>query len=370
MGAVLGWILGLIPLLGWLLWWWNEIWYLPPGQMGFPFFGEIFTFLWHFKNFCHSDEFINSKRRKYDPPCFPSISKFIFRDEDAFLPEWPNVDLVGTNSIVAVHGKAHARLRSFVLNAVNRPDALHGITAFIYQIVLKVSLVFKFVYLLCLQLTFEIIGKLFMSFEPGPQLDEVYWLLHEMVKGIKAQPVNSTKLHITCQVEAIFEVEPEKRKSQSEETVTDLMDGIRQIKDEEGKKLSDQEVLDNIIILEENMSISQNKNGEFITSQDVAEETSRMAYIGAFKFRLSFAMRIPEIYVGYRISKGRKVSLWLQYLHTNPEKIGSAKPEAYQVFGGESRICAGNMLARMQLAILLHHLSVGYKWELVIFNTQ
>ncbi|KAK2631071.1 hypothetical protein EUGRSUZ_L03454 [Eucalyptus grandis] len=341
MGAVLGWILGLIPLLGWLLWWWNEIWYawpverrgtnasvkLPPGQMGFPFFGEIFTFLW---------------THLFGSPsimaCFPSISKFIFRDEDAFLPEWPNVDLVGRNSVVAVHGKAHARLRSFVLNA----------------------------------LTFEIIGKLFMSFEPGPQLDEVYWLLHEMCRK---------------KVEAIFEVEPEKRKSQSEETVTDLMDGIRQIKDEEGKKLSDQEVLDNIIILViagyESTALAslwaiyyipiQNKNGEFITSEDVsnmnytnkvAEETLRLAYIGAFKFRL-VARDIN--YKGYRIPKGRKVILWLQYLHTNPEIIvqGSAKPEAYQVFGGESRICAENMLARMQLAILLHHLSVGYKWELL-----
>jgi len=48
-------------------------------------------------------------------------------------------------------------------------------------------------------------------------------------------------------VEAIFRVELEERKSRSEETVTDLMDELRQIKDEEGKKLSDQEVLDNIV---------------------------------------------------------------------------------------------------------------------------
>ncbi|CAI0399245.1 unnamed protein product [Linum tenue] len=40
-------------------------------------------------------------------------------------------------------------------------------------------------------------------------------------------------------------------------------------------------------------------------------------------------------------------------------------PGAYQVFGGGSRICAGNMLARIQIAIFLHHLSTGYKWELL-----
>ncbi|KAL8230680.1 hypothetical protein R6Q57_000458 [Mikania cordata] len=40
-------------------------------------------------------------------------------------------------------------------------------------------------------------------------------------------------------------------------------------------------------------------------------------------------------------------------------------PGTYQVFGGGSRICAGNMLARLQVAIFLYHLSTGYKWELM-----
>lgn len=37
------------------------------------------------------------------------------------------------------------------------------------------------------------------------------------------------------------------------------------------------------------------------------------------------------------------------------------KPGTYQVFGGGPRVCAGNMLARLQLSIMLHHLAVGYK---------
>lgn len=46
---------------------------------------------------------------------------------DAFILKWPNVDLVGANSLVAVHGKAHARIRNFLTNAINRPEALRGI---------------------------------------------------------------------------------------------------------------------------------------------------------------------------------------------------------------------------------------------------
>ncbi|XP_030439688.2 ent-kaurenoic acid oxidase 1-like [Syzygium oleosum] len=454
MGVWLGWILGLIPLLGWCLWWWNEIWYawpvkqrcsgtsvkLPPGHMGFPFFGEFFTFLWYFKILRRPDEFINSKRQKYGDgvgmyrthlfgspsiiACFPSVNKFVFRAEDTFIVKWPNVDIMGTNSLGVVHGKAHARLRSFVLNAVNRPDALRRIAALVQpRLVAALELWAQKGRIVTFhetkKVTFENIGKLFASFEPGPQLEKMDRLFHDMLKGVRAQPLNfpGTTYHRALQarkkVEAIFRVELEKRKSRSEETVTDLMDDLRQIKDEEGKNLSDQEVLDNIVsfvfagyestslasmwaiyylakspnvlkkLREENMSISQNKKGELITSEDVSnmkytrqvvEETLRMANISHFLFRL---VTKDIDYKGYRIPQGWKVILWLRYLHTNPENFDdpmcfnpdrwneSAKPEAYQVFGGGSRMCPGNMLARIQLAILLHHLSVGYKWELL-----
>lgn len=61
--------------------------------------------------------------------CFPAINKFVFWSDDVFIHEWPNVDLVGQTSLGAVHGEAHTRLRSFVSNALNRPDALRRITA-------------------------------------------------------------------------------------------------------------------------------------------------------------------------------------------------------------------------------------------------
>ncbi|KAM1696478.1 hypothetical protein ACFX15_029961 [Malus domestica] len=49
----------------------------------------------------------------------------------------------------------------------------------------------------------------------------------------------------------------------------------------------------------------------------------------------------------------------------NPDRWNEpAKPGTYQVFGGGTRICAGDMLAKMKLAILLHHLSTKCKWEL------
>ncbi|XP_073268935.1 ent-kaurenoic acid oxidase 1-like [Populus alba] len=61
-------------------------------------------------------------------------------------------------------------------------------------------------------------------------------------------------------------------------------------------------------------------------------------------------------------------SLQRLFLEWPPEKLSikePARPGTHQVFGNGSRICPGNMLARLQLALFLHHLSVGYKWELL-----
>ena len=77
-GVLLACIIGSLPLLGLLTWWCNEIWYvlplkfqlsgtatkLPPGHLGFPFVGEMLTFLWYFKILGRPDDFINSKRRR------------------------------------------------------------------------------------------------------------------------------------------------------------------------------------------------------------------------------------------------------------------------------------------------------------------
>ncbi|KAK1550042.1 hypothetical protein Q3G72_012741 [Acer saccharum] len=457
LGVWLAWVVGVVPILGLLLWYWNELWYavplkfrysgtgtrLPPGHMGFPIFGETLAFLWYFKVLRRPDEFINSKRRKYGDGvgmyrthllgspsvivCFPSISKIVYQSDEIFRLQWPAVDLVGRTSLVSVHGKAHERLRSFVTKAINRPDALRRIAALVQPSMVaalqswaqkrkvKVSYEAK-------KVTFENIGKLFVSFESGPRLESMEKLFQGLLKGIRAHPFNfpGTAYHHASQcrkkLEAIFRVELEKKKNRTgidQTTNIDLMDGLMQVEDDIGKRLSDQEVIDNIVTLvvagysstaltstwalyflakhpnvleklrEENMGIRKTKKGNFITSEDVSqmrytnkvvEETIRMTNIAGFTFRL--AIKEAE-YKGYKIPKDWKVIVWNRYLHTNPENFNDpmcfnpdrwnepASPGTYLAFGGGSRICAGNMLARLQIALLLHHLSVGYKWELV-----
>ncbi|GLU12307.1 hypothetical protein SLE2022_289970 [Rubroshorea leprosula] len=166
---------------------------------------------------------------------------------------------------------------------------------------------------LCLQLTCENIGKLFASLEKGPTLVTMKSLYEGVMQGIRAMPLKfpGTAFHHAFQV---------------------------------GSK------------------------------RHVVEETIRMANIVVFVFRL---VSQEVEFQGYKIPKNRKVILWLRYLHMNPETFEDPlcfdperwnepmKPVVFMAFGGGVRICAGNMLARMQLVFFLRHLSAGYKWELL-----
>ncbi|CAM8984915.1 unnamed protein product [Rhodiola kirilowii] len=450
------WIMGALPILWLLVNWWNEIVYvlpiklrskkgegkLPPGSMGVPYFGQMFTFLWYFKFLRRPDDFINSKRNKFgdgigvyrthlfgSPSIIataPDVIKFVFLSSDEFPLRWPTVDIFGAHSLVTLHGKPYQRIRKLVTTAVNNPRALQRIVAQIQPRIVsgleswaeKGRVV---VYHEARKVTFENIGRLFASINPGPLLDEMNLMFGGIVRGVRANPINfpgtAYRHALQCKKRLvdIFKTELEKKKTRTVdiEAEYDLMDGLMKNQDENGNKLCDEEIIDNIVgfilagfqsttissmwavyflakfphvlerLREENIALSKKKNGELITFEDVSsliytkkvvEEVIRMANVAAFVFR-----RITKDveYKGYKLPKGWQVILWLRYVHTNPENFDDplsfnpdrwdkpAKPWTFLVFGGGARICAASTLARLQIAVLLHHLTVSYKWELV-----
>ncbi|KAL0318311.1 UNVERIFIED_CONTAM: Abscisic acid 8'-hydroxylase 3 [Sesamum angustifolium] len=400
-------LVGILAVVGWLLWWWNDILYalrslrrggggakLPPGYMGIPFLGEMLTFLWY------GDGVGLYRTHLFGSPaiiaCTPSANKFVLQTDSSFFVEWPSVELVGTTSLVAVQGSSHTRI-TVALESWAQKGRIR-----VYKEAKKV--------------TFANIGKYFASFEPGLVLDTLDELFKGLTAGIRAYPLNfpGTALHRALQCRkkamAIFRDEMEKRKNgDASKGKNDLMEGLMQMKDDDGNQLTETEVLDNMVSLvvagytstslsimwafrylamhpdvveklrEEHMPIAKKLNGDFITYDEISsckytgkvvEEVIRLANVAAFIFRT--AKKDVE-YKGYIIPKGWKVVCWLRYLHTNPENFEDPmcfnpdrwneppKPGSYLVFGGGSRICAGNMLARLQVAVLLHHLVVGYR---------
>ncbi|KAL6847465.1 hypothetical protein ACP4OV_023318 [Aristida adscensionis] len=452
------WWIGLLPLLALAVWHANDAFHcaafalrrrrarLPPGHMGLPFVGESLSLLWYFKLARRPDGFVHAKIRRYghgggaaagvyrthlfgSPTvlvCSPAANKFVLHSPDCFGIRWPAPELVGLASVVNVEGARHARLRGFVLAAVNRPGSLRAIAEVVQPRVAAALRAWADKGTIAAaaevkKVTFENICKMFVSMEPSPLTDAIDGWFAGLVAGLRAFPVDlpgtAFRHARKCRrkLNAVFreELERRRRKAAAMDEEEDLMGGLMEMEDEEGRKLSEEEVVDNIVSLviagyestsnaimwaayhlakspqalrslrEENVAISKDKNGGFITLDDipnmkftakVVEETIRLANIAPMVHRV--AHKDVE-YGGYTIPKGWKVVVWLRSLHTDPNYYDNplsfnpdrwdkpVKPGTYQVFGGGYRICAGNMLARLQLTIMLHHLSVGYKWELL-----
>ncbi|KAJ0982829.1 hypothetical protein J5N97_011084 [Dioscorea zingiberensis] len=325
---------GLIPLLAQAIWYWNDILFsaihlwrgtkLPPGYMGLPFFGETLTFLLYFKILRRPDDFIISKKRRYGDgvgmfrshlfgsptiiTCAPGSNKFILQNCKDFHIRWPVPELIGLKSVVNVEGKQHERLRSFIINAVNQPNSLQKIAAAVQPpIVAALHSWAEKGIINALQetkkVTFENICKMFVSMDPQPLTESID--KRKLTKIFKEELAKRKLIH--------------KKNEISSDESCDIMDGLMRLKDEEGKQLGDDEVVDNIVSL--------------VLAGYVSTSLAIM-------WALYFISKSPHVF----------------------QKLKSpAKSGAFQGFGGGPRICAGNMLARLQLSVMLHHLSLKYK---------
>lgn len=275
---------------------------------------------------------------------------------------------------------------------------------------------------------FECICEIFISMKPSPLTEKMNKWYVGLIGGIRALPLDlpgTSHNHARkCRrkLNMVFQEELEKRKKRAnsnsslggEEDYDDLMSGLMQMEDERGMKLSDDEVVDNIVSLvlggyestssavlwaayhlakspdvlaklrDENAAMSQDKNSNFIDRDDISkmkytakvvEETIRMANISPMVSRVT---RRDDIeYGGYTIPRGWQVVVWLRSIHTdekyytdpltfNPDRWAKPpKAGTNQVFGAGNRTCPGNMLSRLNISIMLHHLSLGYEWELL-----
>nr|BAJ98009.1 predicted protein [Hordeum vulgare subsp. vulgare] len=459
----LGLLFGAVPLLCLAAWHCTDAWYcavfalkyggrgsngsrrrLPPGHMGIPFLGETLSLLWYFKLARRPDDFIGAKKSAYGGgaglyrthlfgspsiiACSPAANKFVLHSADSFGVRWPVPELVGITSVGNVEGASHARLRGFILAAINKPSSLRTIAIVVQPRIVAALQAWadKGTIVAATEIrkvTFAIICKMFISMEPSPMTNKIDQWFGGLVDGVRAFPLNfpGTASHggrkCRRKLNAFFREVLETRKN-VDKWCDDLMGGLMHIEDEQGKKVSDEEVVDNIVSLvmagyettasaimwatyhlakspailaklrDENIALVKSKGGSTLVSltitwddilkmkytAKVVEETIRMANISSMAYRV--ANKDVE-YHGYTIPKGWPVIVWLRSLHTdpnyyqdpltfNPDRWNEpAKPGTYQVFGGGYRICPGNMLARLQVTIILHHLSVGYEWELL-----
>ncbi|GLT91370.1 hypothetical protein SLE2022_092610 [Rubroshorea leprosula] len=114
-----------------------------------------------------------------------------------------------------------------------------------------------------------------------------------------------------------------------------------------------------------------------VTSR-VIQETMRVASILSFTFREA----VEDVeYEGYLIPKGWKVLPLFRNIHHSPEifpdpekfdpsrfKV-APKPNTFMPFGNGIHSCPGNELAKLEMLVLLHHLTTKYRWSTVGTNS-
>lgn len=106
----------------------------------------------------------------------------------------------------------------------------------------------------------------------------------------------------------------------------------------------------------------------------VIQETLRVASILSFTFREA----VEDVeFEGYLIPKGWKVMPLFRNIHHSPDNFpdpekfnpsrfeASPKPNTFMPFGNGTHSCPGNELAKLEILVLVHHLTTKYRWSMM-----
>ncbi|KAB1225921.1 Abscisic acid 8'-hydroxylase 2 [Morella rubra] len=127
-------------------------------------------------------------------------------------------------------------------------------------------------------------------------------------------------------------------------------------------------------LFEANRGLTWNDTRRMPLTGRVIQETLRTASILSFTFREA----VEDVeFEGYVIPKGWKVLPLFRNIHhcaeffPQPEKFDPSRfevpprPNTYLPFGNGVHACPGSELAKLEMLILLHHLTTSYRWEAV-----
>lgn len=194
----------------------------------------------------------------------------------------------------------------------------------------------------------------------------------------------------------------------------DMMDALLDVEDENGRRLTDEEIIDILVMY---LNAGHESSGHTIMwatlflqghpeffqkakaeQEDIVKnrpptqkgltlkETRQMEYLSkvvdetlrliTFSFTVFREAKKDVNISGYTIPKGWKVLVWFRSLHLNPEIYHAPmefnpsrwddfvpKAGTFLPFGGGSRLCPGNDLAKLEISIFLHYFLLNYKLE-------
>nr|GLL48752.1 abscisic acid 8'-hydroxylase 3-like [Ipomoea trifida] len=336
-----------------------------------------------------------------------------------FKPTFPasKERMLGKQAIFFHQGDYHAKLRKLVLRAF-MPESIKHFVPAVESIATNTlhSLQGRLIntYQEMKTYTFNvallsILGKDEVVYRED--LKRCYYILE---KGYNSMPVNlpGTLFHKSMKARAELAKILAKIlciRRQSSETHNDLLGSL--MADNEG--LTDEQIADNIIgvifaardttasvltwilkflaenptVLEavtvEQEAIMRSKEEKVLSWEDtkkmpittrVIQETLRVASILSFTFREA----VEDVeFEGYLIPKGWKVMPLFRNIHHSPDHFPdpetfdpsrfevAPKPNIFMPFGNGAHACPGNEFSKLEILVLVHHLTTKYRWSMV-----
>ncbi|KAI7979017.1 Cytochrome P450 90B1 [Camellia lanceoleosa] len=348
---------------------------LPPGNMGWPFIGETIGYLKPYSA-TTIGEFMEQhisrfgkiyKSHLFGEPTIVSadagLNKFILQNEGRlFECSYPRSigGILGKWSMLVLVGDMHRDMRIISLNFLSNARLKTHLLPEVEKQTLLVLSSWKDNSTFCAQdeakkFTFNLMAKHIMSLDPGKQeTEELKKEYITFMKGVVSPPLN---LPGTPYRKALKEEHMEIVKAKKQAGETEL-------------------------------NWDDYKKMEF--TQCVINETLRFGNVVRFLHRKA----IKDVqYKGYDIPNGWKVLPVISAVHLDPSHFdqpyhfdpwrwqnirGSSSScssssglatstmsnNTFMPFGGGPRLCAGSELAKLEMAVFIHHLVLNFSWKL------
>ncbi|CAK9168453.1 unnamed protein product [Ilex paraguariensis] len=252
---------------------------LPPGDLGWPFIGNMWSFLRAFKS-TDPDSFISSfvarfghtgmyKTFMFGSPSIivtvPEACRRVLSDDESFKPGWPTstMNLIGKKSFVGISSDEHKRLRRLTAAPVNGHEALSMYMGYIEDNVVsdldKWASLGQVEFLTELRkLTFTIIMHIFLSSESKQVMEALEREYTALNYGIRAMEINipgfayhkalKARRKMVAIFQSIVDERREHRRKNPPTSGRDMMDALMDVEDENGRKLDDEEIIDVLVM--------------------------------------------------------------------------------------------------------------------------
>ncbi|KAH7446356.1 hypothetical protein KP509_01G052700 [Ceratopteris richardii] len=354
--------------------------------------------------------------------------KLVLMGEEQFVSGWPasTLALMGRKAFTSLAPHEHKRLRKLTASTLNGPVALRRFMPVLQFYITRAlsqwsSSTHPIPLLMELRkLTFQIIAEIFMGCKPGERCNALEQQYQKLNVGVRAMPIRfpGTAYHtaLKCRkglVKLLQQVLDDRKSStrqQNSDYFDDTLEVLMAAKDEEGNTLTDEEIIDVLLMYlnaghessahtimwilinlknnsqawekveREQLLIRQskgaNKSLDFedfrkmkYTSQ-VIDETLRLINISPMVFRKS----LTDVEMnGYTIPKGWHVQAWMRQVHLDPDVYNDPlafNPDRWEnfiprqgtfiPFGAGVHMCPGNDFAKLEMSIFLHYAILDY----------